>query len=246
LFGVPCCKGDILAENILDDLEVGCQESEKVAKGFVTGWCLMKPLYQIEPQFCDSDGGSSGLGGFSGFGDVGVSGLLFLACLGGVDLVVTLFLRCGSFLTRVNFSVSVVAASSLNVSLEAVVLLVLAAGFLFFGVGSYSVTLRWGWFCGSCFCCSIISSVWGKFSCSLGAFWVCRWARGRMRLVPAWSSGVMHLVSAVVPINVGGSLLMSLPIGGKEKFVCRLPLVSLSFAGAAFVCLVFSPRHGDE
>ena len=40
LFFVPCCKGDVLAENILDDLEVGCQDSEKFVKGFVTGSCF--------------------------------------------------------------------------------------------------------------------------------------------------------------------------------------------------------------
>jgi hypothetical protein len=42
---------------------------------------------------------------------------------------VTFFLRRGGFLTRVNCSVSVVVAGSLNSSLE-VVLLILAAGFL--------------------------------------------------------------------------------------------------------------------
>ena len=64
-----------------------------------------------------------------------------------------------------------------------------------------------------------------------------------MRLVPAWSPGVMTL-SAIVPPGVGG--LMLLPAVGNDNFVCRLPFVSLSFAGVTFVCLVFSPRRGDE
>jgi hypothetical protein len=56
-----------------------------------------------------------------------------------------------------------------------------------------------------------------------------------VRLVPAWSLGVMTL-SAIVPLGVGG--LMSLPAVGNDNFVCWLPFVSLSFAGVNFVCLV--------
>jgi hypothetical protein len=67
----------------------------------------MVPLYRIEPQFCDNFDGSWGAGGFSGFGSVGVSGVSFLTCLGGVNSVVTFFLRRGGFLTRVNCSVSI-------------------------------------------------------------------------------------------------------------------------------------------
>jgi hypothetical protein len=93
------------------------------------GGVLMVPLYQIEPQFCDNFDVSWGAGGFSGFGSVSVSGVSFLTCLGGVNLVVTFFLRRGGFLRRVNSSVSVVVAGSLNSSLK-VVLLVLAAAFL--------------------------------------------------------------------------------------------------------------------
>ena len=51
-------------------------------------------------------------------------------------------------------------------------------------------------------------------------------------------------LSAIVPLGVGG--LMSLPAVGNDNFVCRLPFVSLSFAGVTFVCLVFAPRRGDE
>jgi hypothetical protein len=65
-----------------------------------------------------------------------------------------------------------------------------------------------------------------------------------MRLVPAWSSGVMTL-SAIVPLGVGG-LLLSLPAIGNDNFVCWLPFVSLSFTGVTFICLLFSPRRGDE
>ncbi len=61
---------------------------------------------------------------------MGVSGLSFLTSLGGVSSVVTFFLRRGGFLTRVNCSLLVVVAGSLNSSLRVVVLLVLAAGFL--------------------------------------------------------------------------------------------------------------------
>jgi hypothetical protein len=64
-----------------------------------------------------------------------------------------------------------------------------------------------------------------------------------MQLVPAWSLAVMTL-GAVVPLGIGG--LMSLPAIGNDYFVCRLPSVSLSFAGVTLVCLVFSPRRGDE
>ncbi len=64
-----------------------------------------------------------------------------------------------------------------------------------------------------------------------------------MRLVPAWLAG-MTLSAVILPIGVGG--LMLLPVVGNDNFVCRLPFVSLSFAGVAFVCLVFSPRRGDE
>ena len=67
---------------------------------------------------------------------------------------------------------------------------------------------------------------------------------GRMRLmVPTWSSGVMTL-SAIVPIGVRG--LISLLAVGKDNFVCRLPFVSIAFAGVTFVCFVFSPRRGDK
>jgi hypothetical protein len=89
----------------------------------------MVPLYRIEPQLCDNFDGSWSAGGFSGVGSVGVSGVSFLTCLGGANLVVTFFLRRGGFLTRVNCYVLVVVAGSLNSSLK-VVLLVLAAGFL--------------------------------------------------------------------------------------------------------------------
>jgi hypothetical protein len=64
----------------------------------------MVPLYRIEPQFCDSVDDSWFVGDFSGFGDMGVSGLSFLTSLGGVSSVVTFFLRRGGFLTRVNCS----------------------------------------------------------------------------------------------------------------------------------------------
>jgi hypothetical protein len=99
------------------------------SKGLSLGGVLMMLLYRIEPQFCDSVDGSWGAGGFSGFDGVGVSGVSFLTCLSVVNSVVTFFLRRGGFLTRVNCSVSVVVAGSLNSSLE-VVLLILAAGFL--------------------------------------------------------------------------------------------------------------------
>jgi hypothetical protein len=99
------------------------------SKGLSLGGLLMMPLYRIEPQLCDSVDGSWGTGGFSWFGGVGVLGLSFLASLGGLNSVVTFFMRRGGFLTRVNCSVPVVVASSLNSSLK-VVLLVLAAVFL--------------------------------------------------------------------------------------------------------------------
>ena len=103
------------------------------SKGLSLGGVSIMPLYRIEPQFCeDSVDGSSWWGafGFSGFGGVGVSSLSVLASLGGVNSVVTFFLRGrGGFLMRVNLSVSVVATSSLNTSLE-VVLFVLADGFV--------------------------------------------------------------------------------------------------------------------
>ena len=67
----------------------------------------------------------------------------------------------------------------------------------------------------------------------------------RMLLVPAWSV-LITCFCAVVPIGVGSSLLLSVPVDGNDNFVCRLPFVSLSFAGVTFVCLVFSPRRGDE
>jgi hypothetical protein len=65
--------------------------------------------------------------------------------------------------------------------------------------------------------------------------------RGQMRLVPAWSSGVMILISAIAPIGVQG-LLMLLPVVRKDNFVYQLPFISLSFARVTFVCLVFSPQ----
>ncbi len=99
------------------------------SKGLSLGGVSMMPLYRIEPQFCDCFDGSWGVGDLSGFGVVGVSSLSCLASLVGVNLVVTFFVRRGGFLTRVNCSVSVVVAGSLNSSLE-VVLLILAAGFL--------------------------------------------------------------------------------------------------------------------
>ena len=83
------------------------------SKGLPLGGVSMMPLYRIEPQFCDSFDGSWVVGGLSGFGVVGVSSLSFLASLGGVNLMVTFFVRRGGFLTRVN-SVSVVAAGSFN------------------------------------------------------------------------------------------------------------------------------------
>jgi hypothetical protein len=52
-------------------------------------------------------------------------------------------------------------------------------------------------------------------------------------------------LSAIVPLGVGG-LLLSLPAVGNDNFVCRLPFVSLSFTGVTFICLLFSPRRGDE
>ncbi len=110
------------------------------SKGLSLGGVSIMPLYRIEPQFCEDsvDGSSWGAFGFSGFGGVGVSSLSVLVSLGGVNSVVTFFLRGrGGFLTRVNCSVLVVAASSLNTSLE-VVLLVLTAGFL---LSSLEVTL---------------------------------------------------------------------------------------------------------
>jgi hypothetical protein len=39
---------------------------------------------------------------------------------------------------------------------------------------------------------------------------------------------------------------LSLPAVGNDNFVCRLPFVSLYFAGVTFFCLVFSPQRGDE
>ncbi len=67
---------------------------------------------------------------------------------------------------------------------------------------------------------------------------------GQMRLVPAWSAGVVTLSAVVVPIHVGG--LMPLPVIGNDNFVCWLPFILLSFAGVTFVCLIFSPQCGDE
>ncbi len=64
-----------------------------------------------------------------------------------------------------------------------------------------------------------------------------------MQLVPAWLLGVMTL-SAIVPIGVGG--LISLLAIGKGNFVCRLPFLSISFAGVTFFCFVFYPVRGDE
>ena len=97
----------------------------------------MKPLYRIEPKFFGGISGSLGSNGFLRFGGVGVSCVLVLAILGGVDSVVTFFLRRGSFLMRVNCSLSVVATGSLTASLD-VVLLFLAAGFL---SSSFEVTV---------------------------------------------------------------------------------------------------------
>jgi hypothetical protein len=63
-----------------------------------------------------------------------------------------------------------------------------------------------------------------------------------MRLVPAWSSGVMTL-SAIVPLGVRG-LVLSLPAVGNDNFVCRLPFVSLSFTGGNLHLLaLFSPTR---
>jgi hypothetical protein len=84
------------------------------------------PMYTVHPY---RDVWQLQVGFLSGFGSVGVTGLSFLATLGGVNSVVTFFLRRGGFLMRVNCSVSVVVAASLYSLLE-VVLLVLAAGFL--------------------------------------------------------------------------------------------------------------------
>ena len=111
-----------------------------LSKGLSLGCVSMVPLYRIKPQFCDSVDCSWFAGDFSGFGGMGVSGLSYLTSLGGVSLVVTFFLRRGGFLTRVNCSVLVVVASSLNSSLKVVVLLVLAAGFLL-SLSSLEVTV---------------------------------------------------------------------------------------------------------
>jgi hypothetical protein len=63
---------------------------------------------------------------------VGVAGVLVWVRLGGFNSVVTSFLCRGSFLMRVNCSVSVVAAGSLTASFTSleVVLLVIVAGCL--------------------------------------------------------------------------------------------------------------------
>ncbi len=47
------------------------------SKGLSLGGVSMGPLYQIEPQFCDSVDGSWFAGDFSGFGGMGLSGLSF-------------------------------------------------------------------------------------------------------------------------------------------------------------------------
>jgi hypothetical protein len=64
-----------------------------------------------------------------------------------------------------------------------------------------------------------------------------------MRLVPAWSLGVITL-SAIVPLGIVGLMLM--PAVGKDNLVCPLGFVSLSFAEVTFVCLVFSPGRGEK
>ena len=99
------------------------------SRGLSLGGVSMFPLYRIEPQFGDSVDGSWGAGVFSGYNGVGVPSWSFWASFGGVNSVVTFFLRCGGFFMRMNCSVLVVAACSLNTLLE-MVLLVLAAGFL--------------------------------------------------------------------------------------------------------------------
>ena len=88
---------------------------------------------------------------------------------------------------------------------------------------------------------SVVFGVCFRVVCGLSGF--VGGLGGRMRLVPAWSAG-MTLSAVILPIGVGG--LMLLPVVGNDNFVCRLPFVSLSFAGVTFVCLVFYSQHGDQ
>ena len=74
-----------------------------LSRGLSLGGVSMMPLYRIKIKFCDSVNGSWSAGSFSGFGGVGIANFSFLACLGGINSVVTFFLRRGGYLARVIF-----------------------------------------------------------------------------------------------------------------------------------------------